>query len=384
MTGVQTCALPIWHTSLQKLTTFAPGTQLTKVFEGSYTVATADGWYEVILSTPFNYNNTDNLIIAMDENSSGYHANANEFFCSTTADTMSVNYYSDGTNPDPMNPPAGKGSNMVNKLLARPNIRITFEDLPTGPNISVVPAALNFGIIEANSTKNLSVVIYNTGISTLQVTGVSVAAPFSCAISPALVIEPGQQSSPTTITFAPTASGMFNNTLTFVSNATTGSATVELQGAAYPEGIVFESFEGVFPPLGWDKTGDWTQGTSPADGLKNAYLASNKAGVLSTPKLDILAGDSLTFFAKKSSSSATAKILVKYSPDKTNWIQIDSIPLTGTYAYYVVDLTVAAGTNYIAFDGAGVSYLDMVMGPMIHVSTTPPDRLPIRFLLSLL
>lgn len=366
-------AVYMGHSSLTKLTSFVAGTGLTKVFDGGYTVAAVDGWYEMVLTTPFEYNNTDNLIIGIDENSSGYHANANEFFCSATADTMTVNYYSDGTNPDPLNPPAGKGSNMVNKLLARPNIQITFEDLPTGANISIMPSTLDFGIIEENTTKDLSVVIYNTGVSALEVTGVNVNAPFICSISPTLVIQPGQQSSPTTITFAPTADGIFDGTLSFVSNATTGNANVELTGAAYPEGIVFESFEGVFPPLGWDNTGDWTQGSAPVDGLKNAYLGFNKAGVLSTPKLDIVAGDSLTFFAKKSSSSATAKILVKYSPDKTNWVQIDSIPLTGTYAYYMIDLTVAAGTNYIAFDGAGISYLDMVMGPMIHVSATPPD-----------
>ena len=47
---------------------------LTQVFSGdvSTMVPSSAGWMEITLTTPFTYNNTDNLIVAVDENQSGY------------------------------------------------------------------------------------------------------------------------------------------------------------------------------------------------------------------------------------------------------------------------------------------------------------------------
>ncbi len=377
-------AVYIGYTNLQKLTMWAPAAQMTKVFEGAYPLLNVDGWYEIVLTTPFEYNNTENLIIAFDENTTGYHGSTNDFFATAATDTMSISYYADALNPDPLNPPAtplGTGANpsssTVNRLKYRPNIRITFSDIPTGPQILVSPSSLNYGITEAGvGVVTRYVTFSNTGVSDLTITGVTgMSAPFSVNLSTSIVLSPGAQSSPTAIVFAPVAAGSFDQTVSFVSNATSGDASLVLHGEAYPQGIIYESFEGTFPPNGWEATpsAQWTQGTSPYDGAKNAYLASGKAGILITPKLNITATDSLVFYARKSSSSTTAQLLVKFSPDKTNWTQLLAVPLTATYARYVVYLSTAAGLNYIGFDGVGVTYLDFVRGPLIYISTTPPE-----------
>ena len=48
--------------------------ELTEVFAGdvSIYVPSPNNWMEIPLTTSFNYNNIDNLIIAVDENSPGY------------------------------------------------------------------------------------------------------------------------------------------------------------------------------------------------------------------------------------------------------------------------------------------------------------------------
>ena len=44
---------------------------MTPVFSGTIPVSPAAGWMEITLTTPFIYNNTNNLVIAVDENAIG-------------------------------------------------------------------------------------------------------------------------------------------------------------------------------------------------------------------------------------------------------------------------------------------------------------------------
>ncbi len=363
------------HTTLNAITAWVPITGLVEVYSGTITIpAQGDAWIELPLTVPFNYNNVDNLIIAADENTPGYHTSTDEFLGHAYDGTtnMSIYYYSDGTNPDPANPTV-TGTLSLN----RPNVRLQFENVPAGPAIAVSPTALNYGMIEAGTTKTLEVTFTNTGGAPLHITGVTgVAAPFNC-LTPVLTVAPGMQSSPTAITFAPTAAGAFTQTITFTSDAEQGSGVVTLAGAAYPQGILYERFEDAFPPLGWTipTTPSWTQGTyasSAYEGSKYAYLGYNYSGKLVTPKLSIVSGDSLVFFVHNSSYSG-GTLSLRYSPDMVNWTLLQDITMTGTYAKKVVDLTAAAGNNYIAFDGGYYVYLDFVMGPQIWNPGTAPE-----------
>ena len=42
------------------------------VYSGSWTIPGEEGWVTINLSSPFDYDGTSNLIVAMDENTSGY------------------------------------------------------------------------------------------------------------------------------------------------------------------------------------------------------------------------------------------------------------------------------------------------------------------------
>lgn len=93
------------QTSYTAMTDWISEGSMTQVYNGNYTVGPSEGWYTIRLSTPFIYNNTNNLVIAFDENTAGYHNDTDEFRCSSKSATMSIYYYADATNPSPSNPP---------------------------------------------------------------------------------------------------------------------------------------------------------------------------------------------------------------------------------------------------------------------------------------
>ncbi len=119
------------HTSATEFastTDWIPLTELTQVFTGNVPIPATAGWIEIPLHTPFIYNNIDNLVIAVDENTSGYDASGRYFYTTGTGtNSVSIRYQNDSTNPDPATPPTGT------LVSAYPNIRMQLGDIPTGP-----------------------------------------------------------------------------------------------------------------------------------------------------------------------------------------------------------------------------------------------------------
>lgn len=145
-------------TSFTSTTDWIPVAQLTEVFNGSITWA-ANSWIEITLTTPFNYNGTDNLVIAVDENTPQYNSTSDRFYCSTVTGNRGIRYRSDYTNPDPANPPTadaieGKIANII--ISITPNIPYqnnlklgSIDDvpslIPSGQTITPKVTVVNFG-----------------------------------------------------------------------------------------------------------------------------------------------------------------------------------------------------------------------------------------------
>ncbi len=84
---------------------YVPITELKKVYEGPYTLPGNDGWLEITLQTPFDYNNVDNLIITIDKNSLNTLTNSGSFSTSVIDDDQTSLYCRDEYyNIDPANP----------------------------------------------------------------------------------------------------------------------------------------------------------------------------------------------------------------------------------------------------------------------------------------
>ena len=88
-----------------------PIENLTQMFSG--TVSISDGIVTIPFDAAFSYNGTDNLVIAVEENQAGYDSSVHDFYCSSTSDTRALTFYSDGTNPDPTDPPSGTTKNFI-------------------------------------------------------------------------------------------------------------------------------------------------------------------------------------------------------------------------------------------------------------------------------
>ncbi|MDD3875190.1 MAG: GEVED domain-containing protein [Bacteroidales bacterium] len=121
---------------------WVPVSSLTEVFNGNVTFNGANTWVEITLSTPFLYNNTDNLIIAVDENTSG--GSYMPFFAAYETFVNRGMYIRSTDNIDPLNPSvANNFSTTLNYLQ--------LGIAPQGPYLSISPGTLDFGFIQSGS-----------------------------------------------------------------------------------------------------------------------------------------------------------------------------------------------------------------------------------------
>ena len=65
---------------------------LTKVYSGPISVQAHEQWVTIALDQPYFYNNTDNLVVAVDENKPTFHGPEDHFLC-TKSDVMTGLFY---------------------------------------------------------------------------------------------------------------------------------------------------------------------------------------------------------------------------------------------------------------------------------------------------
>lgn len=113
-------------------TTFAsdsdwiPLSQLTQVFSG--TATNNNGVIEITFTTPFAYDNVANLVVAAEENSSGYDSNDYDeaMYVYPGVANSTLNYKDDYNDPDPASPPASGDLKNYKSVT-------TFEGLTSNP-----------------------------------------------------------------------------------------------------------------------------------------------------------------------------------------------------------------------------------------------------------
>ncbi|MBP2615966.1 T9SS type A sorting domain-containing protein [Chryseobacterium jejuense] len=98
------------HTSKTNFTSgsdWIPVTGLTAVFSGA--VTNTNGVIEVVFSIPFAYDNVQNLVVAVHENTPGYDFDDDSFsvYGLPGVQNRSILYKSDNSDPDPSSPPGG-------------------------------------------------------------------------------------------------------------------------------------------------------------------------------------------------------------------------------------------------------------------------------------
>lgn len=148
-------------TSFASTSSWLPLSGLTLVYDGNLATTTTAGWIELTLDTPFDYNNTQNLVIAIDENTTGYHLSADEFYCSSVTGNRSILFYSDSINPDPASPPT-TGTYLYTRAYI-PNAKLNFTPVLTDPVIDFTPANIDFGNVFIGNSPSQSFTLSNIG-----------------------------------------------------------------------------------------------------------------------------------------------------------------------------------------------------------------------------
>lgn len=101
MTAKTACTIYMGHTTLSSFSgpnDFVAPEDMQIVYTGSLNCS--QGWNHFTLNMPFSYNGIDNLVIAVDDNSSGLNTTSHTFSVVPSSDIMSLCFYSDTYNPD--------------------------------------------------------------------------------------------------------------------------------------------------------------------------------------------------------------------------------------------------------------------------------------------
>lgn len=110
-------------------TSWIPAGTMTQVYTGTLPAMTAGTWINIPLATPFLWDGTSNVVVAVDENVTGTSCTAN-WGSYSAGNNRGMIYYNSTTNPDPLNPPAG-----TSRYAVLPRLQLTGTVLPSCTNV---------------------------------------------------------------------------------------------------------------------------------------------------------------------------------------------------------------------------------------------------------
>ena len=236
---------------------------LIEVFTGVVPIVAQEGWIEIVLDRAFAYNNTQNLVIAVNQillgGIGGGDGSEAKFFGTTTSDGRSIRAQSN-TLVDIYEMPT-MGVSLVN---AFPNILLEFEELPNEPVFVVNPESWNFGtrdIFTTSTPQNFT--ITNFGGDDLEISSIEIVGTDSSHfiltnnnMMPS-IINPTENIS-FTVTFAPTSAGLKTSNVVIFDNASRAVRFIPITGLCVDGSFTLpftEDFENAafaqFPPAGW-------------------------------------------------------------------------------------------------------------------------------------
>jgi len=126
---------------------------LTNSFTGTVTYPAAGNWVEVTLTTPFQWNGVDNIVIAVDENQPAYSSSTLYWrYTGTGSDYRTIYYYSDSNNPNPASPPTASA-----RQLYAPNLQFVWTGPPCAGAPSPATTTVNDAQICPGQTVNLGI-----------------------------------------------------------------------------------------------------------------------------------------------------------------------------------------------------------------------------------
>lgn len=246
---------------------------------------------------------------------------------------------------------------------------ILIEAIPAGAVAGFDVSSLTFIPIFRNAHTSLPLIISNTGTTDLAVSGITVAAPFSCDYTG---IIPAGTSQTISIMINGTTTGTFNQMLTVNHNGT-GASEIQVSGTVLDNVASFyQTFESVTPgnlPSNWGKL----RSTDPYQSLNDVQVKNSSFDAYSVPNVvrmynntDTISPlimltegvtnfnlNTLTFYASKTYGNfQEVNLLIGLMDDPNNGASfeiIQTIVLTDNMTQYSVTFSSSNTKPYIAF-----------------------------------
>ncbi|MBK3516482.1 T9SS type A sorting domain-containing protein [Carboxylicivirga marina] len=385
-----------------------PAENFTRVFKGEISTSTPTGWLKIDLTYPFEYNNTDNLVIAWVDNDQ-INIVPSYFYLTATGENdlgPLLSFRDFGVSPRPF----GTHEEGGRPWNSRPDVRIEFEDIPARPILQYTPEKLDIvyfsdiGEIPTETTKQHSFDLKNLGNTAVTINGLEFdeLQDEYAYDGGNITIAPGQTES-IPISFTPSARGDYYTNVKLITDIPVdGDSTIVLRSTVYPRGHLYQGWEHTtiedFPGNHWtfsendipfeEVLNNWRLGYDdyPEAFSYDRYnllmtVYTDYVDTLITPALDIQAGgmDSITFYGR-SHSYGNSSMPIVISKDKENWslleeIEFEEWDLLGAYPqdrfkrYSINFPDSIVGKHYIGFVSKGnMAYLDKIEGPKLFIS----------------
>jgi hypothetical protein len=339
-------------------TDFEDLNNLTAVFTGGITVA-GPGWVTITFDTPFAYNGTDNLIVAVDENLPGFDLSTDDFQNTAVAGNRTIFAYSDSINTDP----AAASASTATKGVAAFVPNIIFDGLVQAcPNPSLV-AVSNVNAAGADFT--------------WQINGSETA--WETLVLPSGSAAPSQSTSGTPIAASPVYSALTLDpatTYNFYVRAACGGGLFSgwILGATFTTSCVTvtafsENFDaGLTIPTCWSKVGTTgsanlqvSAGAPTAPNVLYVFGSATAQPVVSMPAVSNAgAGTHRLKFKARANFTVGGVIEVGYLTDvldATSFVSLQSFTTTSITVYdtFIANLGTEPGANEVlAFRHTGV------------------------------
>jgi hypothetical protein len=207
---------------------------------------------------------------------------------------------------------------------------------PTVGALSFSSATLNFGSVNAGTSKALSISATNTGQSAITITSASISTKYFTVTSPAFPASiAAGQNAVITISFAPNVAGAFNATGTITSDASNAQAAITLAGTGVVSGDLSSNpaaltFGSVTVGSTQALSATLTNASSSSITISQASVSGSGftlSGI--TPPISLNAGQSTSFsvsFKPASSGAASGNVTItSTAPNPTL-----NIPISGS------------------------------------------------------
>jgi len=317
-------------TAFESNTDFVPLADLTQVYSGGITVTAAGGWVTLTFTTPFAYNGTSNLVVAVEENKTGYDGSGDSFYNTAVTGNRSIYAYSDSVNPSPADPATGS--------------------LTRGA-IAFVPNVIFGGIQQACPNPN------NIVSSVPTLVGASFAWDASGATAwEVLALENGS-TAPTATTSGTAVTGTPAFTATTLSAATTYQFYVRtVCGDVYGPWSSPITFTTLCNPTAGDLTQDFT--STAIGAIPDCWS-----------KLRVSSSNSSTVGVANTGNTATPNNALRLYNDSDN---------SGTIIASTPNLSaLAAGTHRLRFTASGGANYTLIVGTISDI-TNPDSFVPVK------